>query len=107
MRSYLEFALALRFANVTSQVTRALLMGVDIFVNVSYAGQEGLMVQDYTRELVQIKEWMEGTPKTMRRKQHKRSQGCIEIMERVNADELKQIALTILARLADVSSKAY
>ncbi|ORY97265.1 telomere length regulation protein-domain-containing protein [Syncephalastrum racemosum] len=89
VRSYLEFALTLRFANVTPQVTQALLMGVDIVVNVNYNGQEGLLVQDYTRELVQIKEWME------------------EIMERVQADELKQIALTILARLADVSSKAY
>lgn len=41
-------------------VKKALLLGIDTVINVSYKDQERLLFQDYTRELTEIRDWLEG-----------------------------------------------
>ncbi|KAI8144126.1 telomere length regulation protein-domain-containing protein [Fennellomyces sp. T-0311] len=82
---YFEFALPLRFLDLPRAVTRAILLGFDIIVNVSYSQQGLLLLQEYAQPLAETKKWLE------------------DIMERVNEDELKQIALRTLAKLMEIS----
>ncbi|KAI9243725.1 telomere length regulation protein-domain-containing protein [Phascolomyces articulosus] len=85
---YFEFALPLRFISLPQPVTRSLLLGFDIIVNVNYGHQGDLLLQEYPQQLVETKNWLE------------------DIMEMVNADDLKQVALRILARLMEISISA-
>lgn len=41
-------------------IKKALLLGVDTIINTSYKDQERLLFQDYTRELTEIRDWLEG-----------------------------------------------
>ncbi|KAI9311350.1 telomere length regulation protein-domain-containing protein [Dichotomocladium elegans] len=83
---YLEFALSLRYAHVTKNVTSALLTGFEIILNISYQGQEKLLLRDYGAQLAETKNWLE------------------EILELVNEDQLKEKAIRLLARLMQISA---
>ncbi|KAI7882220.1 hypothetical protein K492DRAFT_206260 [Lichtheimia hyalospora FSU 10163] len=83
---YFEFALSLRFANIATSVTQALLTGIDIILNISYQHQEKLLLQDYTLQLAATKNWLE------------------DILELVNENELKEKAIRLLARLIQIST---
>jgi hypothetical protein len=48
----------MRYANITCK--RSLLLGIEVIINQSYKDQEALLFQDFTRELVETKEWLEG-----------------------------------------------
>lgn len=48
----------MRYANITCK--RSLLLGIEVIINQSYKDQETLLFQDFTRELVETKEWLEG-----------------------------------------------
>ncbi|KAI9492648.1 telomere length regulation protein-domain-containing protein [Zychaea mexicana] len=85
---YFEFALPLRFLKLPRPVIRGALLGFDIIVNVNYAHQGTLLLQEYPQQLAETKHWLE------------------EIMEMMNADDLNRIALRILARLMEISMSA-
>ncbi|KAF7728033.1 telomere binding protein [Apophysomyces ossiformis] len=87
---YFEFALALRYADCSAGMTRALLLGITVILNTSYKDQEWILWQNYARELEETKFWVEG------------------IVESTKEDEtIKQAALGILVRLMEITKKAW
>jgi hypothetical protein len=51
----------MRYAsNISQGVKKALLLGIDTIVNISYKGQEQLLFNDYNRQLSEVKDWLEG-----------------------------------------------
>jgi hypothetical protein len=61
VREYFEFVSSMRYAsNISQGVTKALLLGIDTIINISYKGQEQLLFNDYNRQLSDIKDWLEG-----------------------------------------------
>ncbi|EIE86612.1 hypothetical protein G6F55_007123 [Rhizopus delemar] len=86
VREYFEFALSMRYANITCK--RSLLLGIEVIINQSYKDQETLLFQDFTRELVETKEWLE------------------EILENSTADDqLKELTIRILLRLSEINQQ--
>ncbi|KAG2225464.1 hypothetical protein INT45_010100 [Circinella minor] len=57
---YFEFALPLRFVKLPQAVTRSILLGFDIIVNINYYHQSGLLLQEYPQQLTETKNWLEG-----------------------------------------------
>lgn len=61
VREYFEFCLSMRyFKNTSIGIQKALLLGIDTILNISYKHQEQLLLNDYFKELTHIKEWIEG-----------------------------------------------
>ena len=60
MTEYFEFALPLRFVKLPQAVTRSILLGFDIIVNINYYHQSGLLLQEYPQQLAETKNWLEG-----------------------------------------------
>ncbi|KAG2201441.1 hypothetical protein INT47_001490 [Mucor saturninus] len=61
VKEYFEFVSSMRYTSHDSVgVKKALLLGIDTIINVSYKDQERLLFQDYTRELTEIRDWLEG-----------------------------------------------
>ncbi|KAG0178924.1 telomere binding protein [Apophysomyces sp. BC1021] len=56
---YFEFALALRYADGSPGMTRALLLGITVILNTSYKDQEWLLWNDYARQLEETKFWVQ------------------------------------------------
>lgn len=88
-------------------MTRALLLGLDIILNVCYEHQEVRLVQEHYQELTEVKAWMEGNAEFWRsdmiRCRRHITDFPLEILEAMREDELKQLAINILARLVEVS----
>jgi hypothetical protein len=59
VKEYFEFVSSMKYAE-SSDIKKALLLGLDTIVNTCYKGQEGLLLQNYTRELSETKDWLEG-----------------------------------------------
>ena len=47
-----------------TQCQKALLLGIETILNVSYKGQESLLFNDFMSELINTKEWLEGKKKS-------------------------------------------
>lgn len=62
MKEYFEFVSSMRYIE-SNGVKKALLLGLDTIVNTSYRGQESLLLQDYSKELSETKDWLEGKRK--------------------------------------------
>ncbi|OBZ88164.1 Telomere length regulation protein TEL2 [Choanephora cucurbitarum] len=61
VKEYFEFALSMQYAAHLSVGTkRALLLGIDTIISICYQHQEKLLFSDYTKELVETKQWLEG-----------------------------------------------
>ncbi|RCI04833.1 telomere binding protein [Rhizopus stolonifer] len=58
VREYFEFALSMRYSNVTCK--KALLLGIQVIVLESYKDQEALLFQDFLQELKETKDWLDG-----------------------------------------------
>ncbi|KAG1173268.1 hypothetical protein G6F70_005924 [Rhizopus microsporus] len=58
VREYFEFAFSMRYFQAT-QCQKALLLGIETILNVSYKGQESLLFNDFMSELINTKEWLE------------------------------------------------
>ncbi|KAI8374520.1 telomere length regulation protein-domain-containing protein [Radiomyces spectabilis] len=84
---YFEFALSMRYVPCSKAIKRALLLGLDIILNVSYKHQERLLLHDYTKELVDVKDWL---------------QTILEAPD--EEDHLKESAILLLSRLAHIAS---
>ncbi|CAO3631131.1 unnamed protein product [Mucor hiemalis] len=84
VKEYFEFASSMRYAD-SFGIKKALLLGLDTIVNTSYKGQEGLLFQDFTRELSEVKDWLE------------------EIMENNSESKLQEIAIRVIVRLSQIA----
>lgn len=84
VREYFEFASSMRYAD-SFGIKKALLLGLDTIINTNYKGQEGLLFQDFTRELSEVKDWLE------------------EIMENNSESKLQEIAIRVIVRLSQIA----
>ncbi|KAI7873122.1 telomere length regulation protein-domain-containing protein [Mucor mucedo] len=88
VKEYFEFVSSMRYTSHDSVgVKKALLLGIDTIINVSYKDQERLLFQDYTRELTEIRDWLE------------------VIMENNSEAKIQEIALRIVFRLSQISTQ--
>ncbi|KAI9263064.1 telomere length regulation protein-domain-containing protein [Sporodiniella umbellata] len=85
VREYFEFALSMRYTNISCK--KALLLGIQVIVMESYKDQETLLFQDYLRELSDTKEWLD------------------DLLENPQEDSLKELALRILVRLSQINQQ--
>ncbi|CAO3700184.1 unnamed protein product [Rhizopus stolonifer] len=85
IREYFEFALSMRYSNITCK--KALLLGIQVIVLESYKGQETLLFQDFLQELKETKDWLD------------------DLLENSPEDELKELTLRILLRLSQINQQ--
>ncbi|CAO3700598.1 unnamed protein product [Rhizopus microsporus] len=86
VREYFEFAFSMRYFQAT-QCQKALLLGIETILNVSYKGQESLLFNDFMSELINTKEWLE------------------EIIHSSVEDKIQMLAAKILLRLAEINKE--
>lgn len=61
VKEYLDFVSSMRYANQNALgIKKALLFGINTIVNTSYKDQEVYLIQHYTKELSETKDWLEG-----------------------------------------------
>ncbi|KAI8380264.1 telomere length regulation protein-domain-containing protein [Blakeslea trispora] len=86
VKEYFEFALSMRYAAHLSLGTRkALLTGIDTIISVCYQNQEKLLFSDYTRELVETKQWLEA------------------LLENQSEEQLQDIALSVMIKISHIA----
>ncbi|KAI8988408.1 telomere length regulation protein-domain-containing protein [Mycotypha africana] len=86
VKEYFEFALSMRYAHQQSVgVKKALLLGIETIISVSYGGQEKLLFYDYRNELEQVKDWL------------------ADIMESHSEEQLQEITVRILVRISKIA----
>ncbi|KAI8098324.1 telomere length regulation protein-domain-containing protein [Gilbertella persicaria] len=86
VKEYFEFALSMRYAvNLSFGVKKALLLGIETIINISYKGQESLLFTDYAKELVETKAWLEA------------------IIENHSEDKLQEMAVAVLIKISHIA----
>ncbi|KAL0078138.1 telomere length regulation protein-domain-containing protein [Phycomyces blakesleeanus] len=85
---YFEFCSSLRYTNCTRGMKRSMLLGIDTILNTSYRDQTELLVNQFTRELAGVQEWLQ------------------DIVEGVDEDEIKQLAIKLLGQIMQISMSA-
>ncbi|KAG2233893.1 hypothetical protein INT48_004381 [Thamnidium elegans] len=89
VKEYFDFVSSMRYANQNSLgIKKALLFGIDTIVNTSYKDQEVYLIQHYTKELSETKDWLE------------------VIMENNSESTLQEKAIGILVRLSQIAMTA-
>ncbi|GAA5800318.1 hypothetical protein HPULCUR_005745 [Helicostylum pulchrum] len=89
VKEYLDFVSSMRYANQNALgIKKALLFGINTIVNTSYKDQEVYLIQHYTKELSETKDWLE------------------EIMENNSEPTLQEKAIGILVRLSQIAMTA-
>lgn len=85
-------------------IKKALLLGIDTIINTSYKDQERLLFQDYTRELADIRDWLEGGSEKAGSRFFSNISKIV-IMENNSEAKIQEIALRIVFRLSQISTQ--
>ncbi|KAI9364186.1 telomere length regulation protein-domain-containing protein [Pilaira anomala] len=87
VKEYFDFISSMRYASHTSLgIKKALLLGIETIINTSYRGQEVYLIQHYTKELSETRDWLE------------------DMIENQSEAALQEKAIGILVRLSQIAT---
>ncbi|CAO3655984.1 unnamed protein product [Mucor fragilis] len=91
VKEYFQFISSMKYASIsthTVSIKRAMLLGIDTIISVSYSGQEALLYQDYQNELYDTKQWLE------------------DLLEQADEPELHDLTIGIAVKLSQIALTA-